>query len=190
MVVLPAPEGPTNATSSPGLRPERHVDEDVLVRIVSGAAPRLRDRACPPRRRPAALERGQAPPPSAAGYAKLTWSNSTDAGPRGMAVAPGFSLTDRLEVEHLEDPLERDQRGGDVHPDVRQRRQRAEEPAEVGGQGDKRTHVERAADWPGRRPSRRPARWPATRSASERRRTPARTWPGSRRCRAPVPARR
>ena len=52
----------------------------------------------------------------------------------------------RLEVEDLEDAVERDQRGHDVDVDVGERRERAVETVQVGGQGDHGADVERALD--------------------------------------------
>ena len=52
----------------------------------------------------------------------------------------------RLEVEHLEHPLEADERRHHVDLHVGQRGQRPVQPVEVGGQGDERADAERAGD--------------------------------------------
>ena len=53
---------------------------------------------------------------------------------------------ERLEVEHLEDPLEGDQRGHDVDPDVRDRGERAVEPGQQGGEGEQGADGEGVVD--------------------------------------------
>ena len=59
----------------------------------------------------------------------------------------GVGVDDRrFEVEHLEHPLEADQRRHDVDLDVGDRGQRPVQPVEVGGQGDERADAERAGD--------------------------------------------
>ena len=62
----------------------------------------------------------------------------------GSRRASGFSSIIGRQVEHLEDPVEGDERGHDVDLDVRQRRERPVEPVQVGGEGDHGAHGSRA----------------------------------------------
>ena len=67
----------------------------------------------------------------------------------------------RRQVEHLEDPVERHQRGHHVDLHVGQRGERAVEPAEVGGQRDERADRRACRRPRARRRRRRPARSPS-----------------------------
>ena len=55
--------------------------------------------------------------------------------PAASADGVGLLLDQRRQVEHLEDPLEADQRGHHVDPDVGEALQRAEQPQQQGGRG-------------------------------------------------------
>ena len=57
---------------------------------------------------------------------------------RGHRARVGCLGDERLEVEHLEDPLERHERGHDVDADVGDRGERAVEPGEQRREGDER----------------------------------------------------
>ena len=58
------------------------------------------------------------------------------------STASGVVGDHRRQVEHLEHPLERDERGHDVDLHVRQRRERAVQPGQVGGERDDGADVE------------------------------------------------
>ena len=64
----------------------------------------------------------------------------------GQGDGAGALLDERLEVEHLEDALEGDERRHDVDAHVGQRRQRAVETGQQGGEGQQRADRERAVD--------------------------------------------
>jgi hypothetical protein len=74
------------------------------------------------------LERGQRDLVGG-GVENETPSTSTRTGPGGTGPGVGRLGHERLEVEHLEDPLERDQGGEDVDPHVGDGGERAVEPA-------------------------------------------------------------
>ena len=71
-----------------------------------------------------------------------TSSSSTDTGPSGTCSRVGLLLDQGLDVEHLEDALEADERGDDVQPCVRERGQRAVQTGEQQRHRDDRAGVE------------------------------------------------
>ena len=110
IVVLPAPDGPTSATVSPGSTRERDVAQDPLARLVAaGRAGRLQ------RRERDLVARRVAEPHVVELDAALRVDEVDRAGLVGDR---------RREVEHLEHPLERHERGEDVDARVRELRER------------------------------------------------------------------
>jgi hypothetical protein len=129
MVVLPAPDGPTRATSWPG-----------SARKVTSKSTWSRAVLLEHGHR---LERGERDLLGArVGEVDVVELDGGRA-PRERHGA-GRSVDHRGQVEHLEDPVEGDQRGHDVDVDVGELRQRPVEPGEVGGHGDQGAHLERA----------------------------------------------
>ena len=121
MVVLPAPLGPTSATSVPG----------------STVKDTPRSTGPLPRRSPVAMLSSEASETSSAeGYENDTSSTSTRTGPGRHGAGVGGLGDQRLQVEHLEDPLERHERGEDVDAHVGDRGERAVEPGQQRGEGE------------------------------------------------------
>ena len=118
VVVLPAPDGPTSATSSPGSTVKLDVAQDPVAGLVVEVG------ACLPRARRASDAAG-------AGWRNHTWSNSTR--PVGVDEVDGAGPLgdERREVEHLEDPLERHERGQHVDAGVRELGERLVDLADV-----------------------------------------------------------
>ena len=126
-MVLPAPEGPTRATSWPGSAVKVTSKRTCWEAVVSSTATDSSE----------ASETS-----SAAGYRKSTWSNSMRAGPAGTGRASGFVLDHGREIEDLEDPVEGDQGGHHVDLHVGQRGEGAVEAGQVGGQGHHRPQLQ------------------------------------------------
>ena len=93
---------------------------------------------------------------------------------------------ERLDVEHLEDPLEADQRRHDVEARRAERGQRPVQPVEQQGHRDDGAGVEAAAAGRGSRRGRRSAPGRGRTRASASGRTPPSPSPSGRRCRAPA----
>ena len=118
IVVLPAPDGPTSATVSPGS-------------TVSDTSRRIHSLGSSPPGVPARLERRERHRRRRPGGG--TTRGRTRPGPRGStrSTAPGRSVIDGGEVEHLEDALERHERGQHVDARVRELRERLVDLADV-----------------------------------------------------------
>ena len=113
------------------------LDARTRRRGAPGLDPAVRDRGD--------LEARQRDLVGASGSRSRRARNST--GPARRRSRPRRGLLDhRLEVEHLEDPLEGDQRGHHVDPDVGQRGQRAVEAGQQRGQRDQVSDGDAAAD--------------------------------------------
>ena len=130
IVVLPAPDGPTRATSCPASARKRDAVQDLRRR----RAVQHRDR----------LQRGQRHLVGASGSG--SGRRRTRPWRRRGGSATGVRLLGdhRLQVEHLEHPLEADQRGHHVDLHVGQRGQRSVQPGQVGGERHEGADAERA----------------------------------------------
>ena len=142
IVVLPAPDGPTSAVSCPGGAGKRHVAQHRLgaARLLGH---RQRDR----------LQRGQrhlaGPRVAERHVVEVDRPGRRLAARRALARSgdrAGLLLDQRLQVEHLEDPVEADQRGHHVHLHVGQRGDRPVEPGQQRGQRDQRAELEGVVD--------------------------------------------
>ena len=111
IVVLPAPDGPTSATSSPGS----------TLKLTSRRIQSLGSSASWRARRSSSDGIDDT---AAGGWRNHTWSNSIRPAGSTRSTAPGRSVIERREVEHLEHPLERHERGQHVDPRVRELRER------------------------------------------------------------------
>ena len=76
----------------------------------------------------------------------MTSSKATPTGPDGTVDGVRRLVDQRIEVEHLEDPLEADQRGHRVDAGARQRRERGVQLAEQQRHRHHRPGIEPAAD--------------------------------------------
>ena len=129
-VVLPAPEGPTRATSWPG---------STVTLTPCSTSP-------PARRSPLAVASSEASDTSSPMGTGRRRRRARRPAPVGQRRRRPALVDERLEVEHLEDALERDERRHDVDPDVGQRGQGPVEPGEQRGQGQERPDRERPVD--------------------------------------------
>ncbi len=129
MVVLPAPDGPTRATSWPGsamkLTSNRTWWETVVSRTATDSS-EARETS------------------SARRVAEVDVVELDPGRPGGNGSGVGLVGDHRGQVEHLEDPVEGDQRGHHVDLHVGQRGERAVEAGEVGGQRHHRADLEGA----------------------------------------------
>ena len=164
VVVLPAPDGPTIATSSPGSivrLTSRRIQ--ALGLVVDARAGLLRaTSATRPRRTGGGTTRGRT---------RCVPTGST------RSTAPGRSVSSAREVQHLEDPLEAHQRGQHVDPGVRELRQRLVDLAGVDDERGERADRDRVRRSPaGHRRGTRP-RCRRRRRTRARRRAPGSTSP-------------
>ena len=119
VVVLPAPDGPTSATSSPGSTVKRDVAQDPAL----GSSSAAHDHAL--------LERRDRRHRRPAGAGTTRGRTSTRPARVDEVDGAGALGDERREVEHLEDPLERHERGHHVDAGVRELRERLVDLADV-----------------------------------------------------------
>ena len=142
MVVLPAPDGPTSATSCARFGRERDVEEHLLRHL------RIQHRRPTPAR-PATPLRPTGSGSPHCGTRSTAPARGSSATASGLStIAGGRSSTSKTRSND-------DQRRHDVDPHIGQRRERPVEPAEIRGQRDERAHLQRAL---GRQPATDPVR--------------------------------
>ena len=132
VVVLPAPDGPTSATSSPGATVKLTSRRIQSLSVVVGGDD--------------ASSSDAIDDTAADGWRNHTWSNLTRPSGSHEVERAGPLGDERREVEHLEDALERHDRGHHVDARVRELRERLVDLADVHDERGDGADRDRAAD--------------------------------------------